>query len=79
MGTYREDGLRLLCNVHRSKKVTKRDILYRYRNFTMALIKYWGRFPREILETLFLEAIKIHLSKPWIVQLNFEYFQPPVV
>lgn len=79
MGAYREDGPRLFCKVPRNKQVTKRDILFRYRNFTMAVIKYWDRLPREIVEILFLEAIKIHLDKPQIAQVNFERLQPPVI
>lgn len=79
MGTYREDGPRLLCKVHRNQQVTKREILFRYRNFTMAVVKYWDRLPTEIVDTLFLETIKIHLEKPQIAQVSFEHLQPPVV
>lgn len=78
MGRYTEDGSRLFCKVHSNRQVTTREILFRCRNFTMAVVKYWDRLLRDALETLFLEILRILLSKPHTVQVSFEHLQPPV-
>lgn len=78
MGWYKEDGSRLFCKAHSTRQVTTREILFRYRNFTIAMVKYWDRLPREAVEILFLEILRIHLDKSQIVQVSFEHLQPPV-
>lgn len=59
-------------------QVTAREILFGQRNFTMAAITCWDMLPREVVESFFLEILKIQLDKPQIVQVSSEHLQPPV-
>jgi len=52
MARYREDWSRPFCKVHSNRQVTAREILFGYRNFTMAVVKYQDRLSREAVETV---------------------------
>lgn len=64
MGGFKEDGIRLLLVVSMERSNDEHNVLCKYKKFhlnirknifSVRMIEHWNRFPRETVESTFLE------------------------